>query len=62
MVCEDTDVRRCALGEAFPERLMPMASLIGQVQHHDNECIVIACGSTTVLSAIDKDITPGMRY
>lgn len=51
-----------ALGEAFHKMLAPMASLMSQVQRCDEDLCALGSDSTTALIAVDKGITPGMKY
>lgn len=51
-----------ALGEAFRKMLAPMSSLMSQVQRPDDEVNVLGSDSTTALIAVDKGVTPGIKY
>lgn len=50
-----------ALGEAFRKMLSPMSFLISQVQRRDELC-ALGSDSTTALIAVDKGVTPAMKY
>lgn len=53
-----------ALGEALRKMLGPTSSLLGQIQRHDGDDLCVPSGSDSAMAliAVDKGITPGMKY